>query len=82
MTKVFRLKKPIFKFKFLAIKWAVRSETTTIGKLEPSTFRLYSMYRGNGSTPGPEIALEMDHTKRGLFPYFWSIDVSKTAELL
>ncbi len=22
----------------------------------------------------------MDHTKRGLFPYFWSIDVSKMAE--
>jgi hypothetical protein len=40
------------------------------------------MYRGDGPNPGPEIALEMEHTKRGLFPYFWSIDVSKMAELL
>jgi hypothetical protein len=23
---------------------------------------------------GPEIALEKDHAKRKLFPYFWSID--------
>jgi hypothetical protein len=40
------------------------------------------MYRGDGPTPGPEIAPEKDHTKKRLFPYFWSIDASKMAELL
>jgi hypothetical protein len=38
------------------------------------------MYRGDGPTPGPEIALEKDYAKRRHFPYFCSIDASKIAE--
>ncbi len=37
-------KKPIFRYQFLFILRLVRPETTTIGKLEPSTFRLYPIY--------------------------------------
>ncbi len=39
-------------------------ETTTILKLEPSTFRLYSIYPYDAPTPDPEIAFEKDHVKK------------------
>jgi hypothetical protein len=74
--------KPIFIFKFLAIKWLVQSEATTIGKLELSTFRLYPIYTYDGPTPGSEIALQKDQANRRLFPDFRSTVASKMAKLL
>jgi hypothetical protein len=47
----------------LTIPRVVRPETTTIGKLEPSTFWLYPIYTYDGPTLGPEIAPEDDHAK-------------------
>jgi hypothetical protein len=55
---------PIFRCSFLTISRAVWLETTTIGKLEHSTFRLYPIYTYDGPTLGPEIALEEDSAKK------------------
>ncbi len=56
-------KMPIFRCSFLTVIRVVRPEATTIGKLEPFTFRLYPVYPYDGQTLGPEIALEEDHVK-------------------
>jgi hypothetical protein len=61
---IFSPKKVHFHISILFILRVVRHETTTIGKLAPSTFRLYSIYTYDGPTLDPEIALEEDHAKK------------------
>ncbi len=64
-------KMPIFRCSFLTVIRVVRRETTTIGKLEHSIFRLYPIYPYDGPTVRPEISIEKFHVENWCFFYIW-----------